>query len=316
MRLAFAGTPEFSVPTLSALYAWCDANDSSVVGVWTQPDRPAGRGRKLTASPVKQRALERDTPVFQPRTLRDPDAVARMTALNLDLLVVVAYGLILPDDVLAAPRFGCVNVHASLLPRWRGAAPIQRAIAAGDTVTGVGIMAMDAGLDTGALWRNLPVTIEPDDTGGTLHDRLSERGASALVEALPDIFNGVAPVPQDPALVTYAHKLSKAEAGLDFTRPAAALVNQVRAFVPWPVAQTTLEGDQLRVWAATAVDDAPQGKPGEILSLNDGIVVACGQGALRLTRVQPAGKRQMDAADFARNRLSPGQVLGPDPRPS
>ncbi|MEO1576322.1 MAG: methionyl-tRNA formyltransferase, partial [Pseudomonadota bacterium] len=193
---------------------------------------------------------------------------------------------------------------------------IQRAIAAGDTVTGIGIMAMDAGLDTGALWRNLPVPIEPDDTGGTLHDRLSECGAQALVDALPDIFAGVEPVAQDPALVTYAKKLSKAEATLDFTRDAAALANQVRAFVPWPVAQTTLDGKQLRVWAAAAVEEAPGGRPGEILSLADGVLVACGAGALRLTRVQPAGKRQMDATDFARDRLQPGQVLGADEAPS
>ena len=309
MRLGFAGTPAFSVPTLRRLYDWCEEHASAVVGVWTQPDRPAGRGRRLTASPVKQLAESRGTQVFQPRTLRDPDAVRHMAEQNLDLLVVVAYGLILPADVLATPVFGCVNVHASLLPRWRGAAPIQRAIAAGDRVTGVGIMAMDEGLDTGALWRNVPVPITPDDTGGTLHDRLCELGAQHLVEALPDIFDGVAPVPQDPALVTYARKLSKAEATLDFGAPAAALANQVRAFVPWPVAQTVLEARQLRVWAAEVVA-SDTGAPGEILDVSNGIVVACGRNALRLLRVQPAGKRDMDATDFARDRLSPGQRLG------
>ena len=314
MRLAFAGTPAFSVPTLAALYDWGAANNGIVAGVWTQPDRPAGRGRKLTASPVKALALEHNTPVYQPRSLRNAEAVAQMATLDLDLLVVVAYGLILPADVLATPRFGCVNVHASLLPRWRGAAPIQRAIAAGDRVTGVGIMAMDEGLDTGALWRNVPVPIHHNDTGATVHDRLSERGAQELVAALPDIFAGVSPVPQDPSLVTYASKLTKAEAALDFTRGAKTLADQVRAFVPWPVAQTTLAGSQLRVWEAVALERAQHvphsAAPGTVLSVDDGITVACGCGVLRLDRVQPSGKRPMSAADFARDRIAAGVCLG------
>ncbi|MFK7887928.1 MAG: methionyl-tRNA formyltransferase [Gammaproteobacteria bacterium] len=309
MRLGFAGTPDFSVPTLAALYRWCATCDSEVVGVWTQPDRPSGRGRKIRPGPVKALALEHGTHIFQPRTLRDPDAVAQMAAAQLDLLVVIAYGLILPEDVLATPKFGCVNVHASLLPRWRGAAPIHRAIAAGDTVTGIGIMAMDKGLDTGALWRNVPIDIAPDDTGGTLHDKLAAAGAAQLVDTLPDIFAGVAPIPQDDSMVTYAAKILKAEATLDFTRDAQALCDTVRAFVPWPVAQTTLDGAQLRIWSATAIDSCG-GAPGEVMSVEEGLVVACGRGALRVSQVQVSGGRPTAAAEFARGNIEVGTILG------
>jgi len=309
VRLGFAGTPDFSVPTLAALYRWCEANDSEVVGVWTQPDRPSGRGRKIKPGPVKALALEHHTDIFQPRTLRDADAVAAMAAAQLDLLVVIAYGLILPEDVLNTPRFGCVNVHASLLPRWRGAAPIHRAIAAGDTVTGIGIMAMDKGLDTGALWRNVPVDIAPEDTGGTLHDKLAAAGAAELVATLPDIFAGVAPVPQDDSMVTYAAKILKSEATLDFAGDARALSNMVRAFVPWPVAQTTLAGAQLRVWGAVPIESCG-GAPGEVMDVDEGIVVACGLGALRLTQVQVSGGRPLPAAEFARGNIEVGHVLG------
>ncbi|MEM6641063.1 MAG: methionyl-tRNA formyltransferase [Pseudomonadota bacterium] len=310
MRIGFAGTPDFSVPTLDALYGWCDDQDANVVAVWTQPDRPAGRGRKLTASPVKRLAKSHATPVHQPRSLRDDNALAELQAARLDLLVVVAYGLILPEAVLQSPAFGCVNVHASLLPRWRGAAPIQRAIEAGDRVTGVGIMAMDAGLDTGALWRNVPVPIHADDSSAALHDRLSKRGAEELILTLPDIFSGAEPTQQDAALVTYAAKIAKSEADLDFRGHASALADRIRAFNPWPVAQTMHDGRQLRVWNAESVDAGSDGQPGEVLSVHDGILVACGRGALRLLTVQPAGKRAMAAGDFARDRLAPGTILG------
>lgn len=311
VRLGFAGTPDFSVPTLVALYDWCQRNDSEVVGVWTQPDRPKGRGRKLTQSPVKEIALAHGTPVHQPVSLRKDDALAQLTEARLDLLVVIAYGLILPPAALAAPRLGCVNVHASLLPRWRGAAPIQRAIAAGDTLTGVGIMAMDKGLDTGALWRNEPICIHADDTGGILHDRLASAGAQLLVETLPEILAGVPPVPQDPTMATYAAKLTKAEATVDWKQDAATIFNRLRAFAPWPVAQTTLEGKQFRLWAAELMADVEHtASPGQVLDDRDGIVVACGEGALRLTRVQVAGGRALDAADFVRANPCAGHKLG------
>jgi methionyl-tRNA formyltransferase len=310
VRIGFAGTPEFAVPTLAALCAWAQRHDAAVTDVWTQPDRPAGRGRRLTASPVKQAALDHGARIHQPRSLRDPAALAELRDARLDLLVVVAYGLILPLDVLRAPRLGCVNVHASLLPRWRGAAPIQRAIAAGDRVSGIGIMAMDEGLDTGALWRNVPVPILPEDTGGTLHDRLAAEGARQLVDALSDIFGGVAPTPQDPTMVTYASKLSKAEATVDWTQDAGRIADQVRAFVPWPVAQTTLDGRQLRLWSADAVAGTDAAQPGRVIDVSDGIVVACGSGALRLTRVQVAGGRPLDATVFVRAHECLERTLG------
>ena len=265
MRLGFAGTPAFAVPTLQALCEFAGEHGGAVTDVWTQPDRPAGRGRRLTPSPVKQAALELGARVHQPRTLRDADSRRALVDARLDLLVVVAYGLILPREVLEAPRLGCVNVHASLLPRWRGAAPIQRAIAAGDRVTGVAVMAMDEGLDTGALWANVPLPIGPQDTGGSLHDALAGAGARQLVAALPDILAQRPPLPQDPTMVTYAHKLTKAEATIDWRAGAQCIADQVRAFDPWPVAQTTLDGRQLRVWRAEVADGHDGGRPGRVV---------------------------------------------------
>ncbi|MBN2886636.1 MAG: methionyl-tRNA formyltransferase [Chromatiaceae bacterium] len=306
LRLIFAGTPEFAVPTLAALInAECE-----VLGVYTQPDRPAGRGRKLQASPVKQLALEHGLQVYQPHSLkRDPEAVAELAALGADLMVVVAYGLLLPESVLAAPRLGCVNVHASLLPRWRGAAPIQRALLAGDADSGVCIMRMEAGLDTGPVYHRLVTPIGPDETGASLHDRLAALGAQALIEALPGILSGEhCPEPQDERLATYAHKLSKDEARIDWQRPAIEIERQIRAFDPWPVAETRLEGEVLRLWAAQAEPEAPaRAAPGSVLATGKaGIEVATGAGRLRITRLQPAGKRPMAAADFLNARRLDG----------
>lgn len=301
MRIVFAGTPEFSVPCLEA----CRASGAQVVAVYTQPDRPAGRGRKLTPSPVKQAALAAGLPVEQPETLKTVQARATLQAYRPDLMVVVAYGLILSPKVLAIPRLGCWNVHASLLPRWRGAAPIQRAIFAGDAETGVGLMQMEAGLDTGPvlLERRTPITRE--DTGGSLHDRLSALGADVLAEGLRRTLAGEAlhATPQSEAGVAYAHKLEKAEARLDVSRPALALERQVRAFDPWPVAEGEIAGESVRIWAARAIEQAHNAAPGEIIAAQrDGIDIACGEGALRITALQRAGGKRITAADYLNAR--------------
>ncbi|AHF03172.1 methionyl-tRNA formyltransferase [Marichromatium purpuratum 984] len=309
LRIIFAGTPDFACPSLAALIA----AGHQVVGVYTQPDRPAGRGRKLQASPVKQLALEHAIPVHQPQSLkRDPEAVAELAALEADLMVVVAYGLLLPQTVLDAPRLGCVNVHASLLPRWRGAAPIQRAVLAGDPTSGVCIMQMEAGLDTGPVYHRLDTPLAADETGGSLHDRLAELGARALVEALPGIADGTRPAEaQDDEAATYAHKLTKDEALIDWSAPAVAIERQVRAFDPWPVAHTRLDDEQLRVWGARALDEATTAEPGRVVGADKhGIRVATGEGLLCITRLQPSGKRPMEAAAFINARNLEGVLLG------
>lgn len=310
LRIIFAGTPDFSVPSLEALLA----AGQEVVAVYTQPDRPAGRGRKLTPSPVKAAALAQGLPVFQPPTLRDEGAVADLRALAADLMVVVAYGLLLPQAVLDAPRLGCVNVHASLLPRWRGAAPIQRALLAGDGESGVTIMRMAAGLDTGPMYLLRPLAIAPRETGGGLSDKLAVLGAQALVAALPGIADGsLIPVPQDDDLASYAHKLSKAEAEVDWSRPAVEIDRLIRAFDPWPVAQTSLDGASLRLWGSELSDliPPPAALPGQVLAAGKGgIEVATGAGVLRLTRLQPPGKRPMSAAEFLNARHLDGARLG------
>ena len=307
LRILFAGTPEFSVPPLRALLA----SGHSVVGVYTQPDRPAGRGRQVAVSPVKAVALEHGLPVHQPVSFKSLEDVAALEAVGADLMVVVAYGLLLPQRVLDAPRLGCVNIHASLLPRWRGAAPIQRAVLAGDAETGITIMQMEVGLDTGPmlLVRRLPIA--PDETGGSLHDRLSVLGAEALMEALPGIEAGtLAPRPQDDALATYAKKLQKAEALIDWALPAPAIERQVRAFNPWPVAETRLDGEALRVWRAQAID-GQGGAPGAVVAVcRDGIDVATGDGRLRILELQPPGRRVMSARDFLNARDLSGVLLG------
>lgn len=306
LRIAFAGTPEFAVPALEALVT----AGHLVVGVWTQPDRPAGRGRKLSASPVKQRALQLGLPVHQPPTLRNADAHAAIRDAAPDVMIVVAYGLLLPRSVLRIPRYGCLNIHASLLPRWRGAAPIQRAILAGDAETGVTIMQMDAGLDTGDMLAARPTPIDISDTAQTLHDRLASLGAEAVVEVLTRIAH-LQPVPQDAAQATYAAKLSREEALLDWTRSAAELARCVRAYNPWPVAYTIWNNQPLRILEARVMDVEHESAPGSIIAYgNQGIDVATGNGVLRITRVQPPGKQVMSAADFVHGRALAGARFG------
>ncbi|MFZ4791287.1 MAG: methionyl-tRNA formyltransferase [Candidatus Competibacteraceae bacterium] len=307
-RLIFAGSPEFAIPALHALLT----AGYRPVAVYTQPDRPAGRGRQVRPSPVKIYARTAGIPVYQPATLRDPAVQAELAALVPDLLIVAAYGLILPPTVLAIPRLGCVNIHASLLPRWRGAAPIQRAILAGDVETGVCLMQVEAGLDTGPVYVRAAVPIERGMTGGELHDRLAALGAATLQATLPDLLAGrLAPEPQDAAGTTYATKLDKAEAELDWNRPAPELERQVLAFNPYPVAQTRLDEFTLRVWRAVAETESSTAPPGTVLHEGpDGIVVAAGAGRLRLTEVQLPGGKPLAAAAFINARRLAGRRLG------
>jgi len=309
MKIVFAGTPDFSVPPLRALMS---ASGHQVVAVYTQPDRPSGRGRKLTASPVKQLALEGNIPVYQPSNFKLEADLAQLEAHSADLMVVVAYGLLLPLRILQAPRLGCINIHASLLPRWRGAAPIQRAISAGDKVSGITIMQMEEGLDTGPMLLKKTQKIEADDTGGSLHDKLSVMGAEALMEALPSIEQGdaVAEI-QDDALANYARKLEKAESLILWAKSAKELDRQVRAFNPWPVAQTKLQDEVIRIWRCTPLDQPTESTPGEVLHCSkQGIEVACGEGVLRIEKLQMPGKRAMSAADFLNSRDLTNQKLG------
>jgi len=308
MKIVFAGTPDFALPVLQVLL------DSSheVAAVYSQPDRPSGRGRRLTESPVKRLASRHAIPVCQPGTLRDRDAQVTLDAFRADLMVVVAYGLILPPAVLAMPRLGCINVHASLLPRWRGAAPIQRAILAGDRETGVCLMQMEAGLDTGPVLASASCPIEPDDTGGRLHDRLSVMGAQLLKENLDGIARGeLESHVQDDSQASYADKLDKAEAMIDWTISAEQIARQVRAFNPWPVAETRYSGRQLRIWEAQPVAMATEQPPGRVLAAGKaGIDVACGVGVLRVLAVQLAGARQVSAIDFINAHPLEGVRLG------
>ena len=308
LRIVFAGTPEFAAAHLQALL---DAK-LNIVAVYTQPDRPAGRGQKLTPSAVKKLALQHGLPVYQPQTLRAPEAQAELAALEADLLVVVAYGLILPQAVLDLPRLGCINSHASLLPRWRGAAPIQRAIEAGDRETGVTVMQMEAGLDTGPMLLKSRTPIGMDETGGSLHDRLAEIGPVAVLQAIEGLAAGTLETEvQDDSLATYAHKLSKAEACIDWARPARELALMIRAFNPWPLAHAGWQDQPLKVWAATVEEGS--GHPGEILDCSrEGLLVACGEQALRLTRLQLPGGKPLPFSDLynaRRDQFSPGQLL-------
>jgi methionyl-tRNA formyltransferase len=288
------------VPSLRAA-----ATRAEIAAVYTQPDRPAGRGRDVRMSRVKQDALARGFKVLQPETLRSPAAQEELRALAPDLVVVVAYGLLLPQAVLDIPEFGCWNVHASLLPRWRGAAPIQRAIEAGDTETGVCLMRMEKGLDTGPVLLEQRVSIGPEETGGQLHDRLADLGAQVLADGLGLLRAGIVPVarPQPDQGATYARRIDKAEAALDLSRPAAELANKVRAFNPWPVAEAMLAGERVRIHGAVAVEAARPGVPGEILGAGrSGIDLACGEGALRIRVLQRDGGRAITAADYLNAR--------------
>ncbi|HEY8385291.1 MAG TPA: methionyl-tRNA formyltransferase [Porticoccaceae bacterium] len=302
MRIVFGGTPEFAAHHLDALIA----AGCQLVGVFTQPDRPAGRGKKLTASPVKALAQAKGLSVFQPPTLRDPQAQQLLADLRPDLFVVVAYGLLLPKAVLDIPRLGCINVHASLLPRWRGAAPIQRAIEAGDSETGITIMQMDEGLDTGDMLLKVRCDIGTDETGGSLHDKLATLGPPALLEVLAllerDALN---PVRQDDALATYAAKITKEEAAIDWQRDAAQIDRQVRAFNPFPIAFARLGGEPLRIWAAIPLDLTTSAAPGTVVAVDDsGITVACGHGALRILEAQLPGKKRLPVAAILRGNSS------------
>jgi methionyl-tRNA formyltransferase len=335
LRIAFAGTPDFSVPALEALLG----AGLSVVGVLTQPDRPKGRGRQIAASPVKAAALAHGIAVSQPLSLKDEAGRAELVAWRPDVLVVVAYGLILPPTALSIPRLGCINIHASLLPRWRGAAPIQRAILAGDVSTGVTIMLMDAGLDTGPMLLRKEVRIEAEETGGSLHDRLATVGGSTLIEALEGHVSGaLRAIPQPAEGVTYAAKIEKAEALIDWKRDAVEIERQVRAFNPWPVAETRLDGEQLRVFEARVEEGVGQplhagtgagglagsadasilldthpiaDNAGVIVAVrDDAVIVQCGRGRLALRQLQRPGRRVVPAADFARSLELTGRRLG------
>lgn len=312
IRIVYAGTPDFSVPALSALIQ----SDHSIIGVYTQPDRPAGRGREPRPSPVKLKAIEHRIPVFQPESLKAEEEQQRLRALKPDLMVVTAYGLLLPQAVLDIPRLGCINIHASLLPRWRGAAPIQRSILAGDKITGITIMQMDQGLDTGVMLAKAECSIDDDDTGSSLHDRLMVMGAEILMEMLPGFIRGETQAEaQDDALTTYAGKLSKKEAEINWDQPAEQLERSVRAYNGWPVAFTTWlkngKTETLRVWKSIVVEEKSSKAPGTVInSGRNGIDVATGDGLLRLMEVQPSGKKQMPAADFSNAHDLNGQVLG------
>ncbi len=295
LRIIFAGTPDFAAASLEALLK----SDHHVVAVYTQPDRPAGRGRKLSASPVKKLALEQGIPVRQPVSLKNGDQQQQLEALDADLMVVAAYGLILPPLVLAIPRYGCVNVHASLLPRWRGAAPIQHAILAGDQDSGITIMQMDAGLDTGDILHRLPCPISAKDTGSSLHDKLAMLGAQTLLETLGDLDTFQANrQAQDNSLANYAHKLEKKHAQLDWSLPAIELERKIRAFNSWPVAYSLFDGQRVRIWQASVSSQTAEAAPGTIVQSAAGVLcIACGEGQLMLEIIQLAGAKALPTAE-------------------
>lgn len=294
MKIIFAGTPEFAVPALAALIA----AGHQIVMVLTQPDRPAGRGMKLKASPVKVLAVQYQLNVFQPETLRDAAVQARIAEMNADAMIVAAYGLIIPTVTLNSPRYGCYNIHASLLPRWRGAAPIHRSLLAGDKETGVTIMEVVPALDAGAMVSKGVVPITDTDTTQTLHDALSAIGAELMVAAMATLekTGALAATPQDEALVTYAHKLEKSEAAIDWQKTAVEISRQVRGFNPFPVAQSMLRSEVCRIWMATAM--AGKAKPGEVVNVHDGITVGCGDGLLHITELQAPGGKRLKAQAF------------------
>lgn len=308
-RIIFAGTPEFAVPTLRMLLD----SQHTVVATYTQPDRPAGRGRKLQPGPVKQLATDAGVPVMQPAALDDSASQAAIAALRPDLLVVVAYGLLLPPEVLAIPSVACVNVHASLLPRWRGASPIQTAILAGDAETGVSLMQMDEGLDTGPVFCAERVAIAATETAGELHDRLAQAGAVLLGNCLDAILaEKLRPAAQPSEGATYAGRISKADAVIDWTSSATAIDRLIRGYNPWPVAESSYAGEQLRCWRSQVVaEDGSSAPPGTVLTADDkGILVQAGRGTLQLTEVQAPGRKRIAATEFANARSLAGAVLG------
>ncbi|CAC9554069.1 Methionyl-tRNA formyltransferase (EC 2.1.2.9) [uncultured Gammaproteobacteria bacterium] len=300
MKIIFAGTPEFSVSVLTALIN----AGHNIVGVYCQPDRPKGRGRVLTPCPVKTQALEYNLPVLQPESLKDEEAQTELKNLNATVMVVVAYGQILPKEVLQIPQYGCLNIHASLLPRWRGAAPIQRAILAGDKTTGIGIMQMNEGLDTGAILLEKTCAITNTDTAQSLHDKLASLGADAIITALKNLKN-LSPTPQNKTEVTYAKKLKKDEAWINWTQSATQINRQIRAFNPYPIAQTNATSDKfnektLRILSATAINNNHNGQPGEIIKHDKKeCLVATGDGILSLKTVQLSGKKALNITDFS-----------------
>lgn len=311
LKIIFAGTPDFAAHHLSALLA----SRHEIVGVYTQPDRPAGRGKKLQASPVKQIAQSAGLAIEQPATLKDADAQQQLAMYEADVMVVVAYGLLLPKAVLTIPHLGCINVHASILPRWRGAAPIQRAIEAGDQKTGITIMQMDVGLDTGPMLNKIECPIFSTDSAAALHDRLAQLGPSALFETLEDLAAGRArPQPQNDQLATYAHKLGKEEAQIDWRQDAVTLCRRIRAFNPFPVAFTLLDGERLRIHVAKEASREHQQPPGTILDSNKQLLVACGGGtSLTIDVLQLPGKKALPVDAILHglaHKLLPGQQLG------
>ena len=308
LRIVFAGTPEFAVPALEALVQ----SEHRIVAVYTQPDRPAGRGRKLQASPVKDCALAHGLPVRQPLNFKTAEEVDSLVALRADLMVVAAYGLLLPVGVLQAPRLGCVNIHASLLPRWRGASPIQQAILAGDRESGVTLMKMAEGLDTGDMIASRVVAIRDDWTAGDLHDALAPLGAELLLENLDQIEAALAQARvQDEAQANYAPRLHKSQARVDWHKPLDELLREVRAFNPWPVSFTTIDGQNLRLWRAQAADGVSGGEPGEVVAHDArGVFVACADAVMQVTELQFAGRNRCSAAQALNARDLTGSRLG------
>ncbi|CAM4024728.1 MULTISPECIES: methionyl-tRNA formyltransferase [Pseudoalteromonas] len=309
LRIIFAGTPDFAARHLQALID----SEHQIVGVYSQPDRPAGRGKKLKASEVKELALQHDLPVFQPASLKSDDALSELSSLNADIMIVVAYGLLLPKAILEAPRLGCLNVHGSILPRWRGAAPIQRAIWAGDEETGVTIMQMDEGLDTGDMLHISRCPIEATETSASLYSKLAELGPKSLIDTITKLVNGeITPQVQDDEQANYAKKLSKEEANIDWAMDALQIERNIRAFTPWPVCFTQMGGNTVKIYQANVVEQ--QGTPGTVLqSDKHGIVVACGTHALNITQLQPQGKKPMAITDFLNGRadwVTPGTLIG------
>ena len=308
LRIIYAGTPEFAVPALESL----SRSEHRLVAIYTQPDRPAGRGRKMQHSPVKKFALEHDLPVFQPTNFSEASAVDDLRSLNADLMVVAAYGLLLPPTVLEVPRLGCINIHASLLPRWRGASPIQQAILAGDENSGVTLMRMDKGLDTGAMIASRSVAIDPSWSAADLHDSLAPLGAELLLESLDHIEPALRQaLVQDESLATYAPRLTKQQAEVDWNKPAQVLLREIRAFNPWPVSYTFIDNENLRLWSARISQQVEPGSPGYVVAHDtDGVYISCGQGVLQLTELQFSGRNKCSAAQALNARNLSGCSLG------